>query len=215
MNSLIPELGALAGQNHFLAYFIIYFATIFLGNISAFASFWIVTHGHLGTWGVPILVLVIFLSNLTGDLLWYSLGHTTRGTRFGNWIRRRLPSWHDRMEEALHKNAHKWMLLSKFIYAATFPVVFSAGWTKMSFKRFFKYSVLSALLWLPVLTGLAYGLISGLSPLSAISSLRNFEILFFIGLVVFLLADYFLAKAMGKFFRFFEEDVTSSGAEDD
>ena len=91
MSSIIANVGLLASQNLLLAYFIIYVATIFLGNISAFVSFWVIAEGYFGAWGVPALILTIFLADLSGDLLWYSLGRGTRNTRFGNWIRRRLP----------------------------------------------------------------------------------------------------------------------------
>jgi len=81
VSTLVADIGLLASQNLFLAYFIIYIATIFLGNISAFASFWIVFQGYFGMWGVPFLILTIFLADVTGDLLWYALGRATRDTR--------------------------------------------------------------------------------------------------------------------------------------
>lgn len=198
MSSVISNIGLLASQNLFLAYFIIYFVTIFLGNISAFASFWIVLQGYFGLWGIPLLILTVFLADLTGDLLWYSLGHATRDTRVGRWIRRRLPSWHEKVEHAFEHNGRRWIILSKFIYASAFPVIFSAGWSRMGFKKFFRNSVLSILVWLPILIGLAYGLVSGLSPLRAVSAFRKFELTFFIGLVLFLFLDYLLAKFVAK-----------------
>ena len=201
---MISNLGLLAGQNLFLAYFIIYIATIFLGNISAFASFWIVFHGYLGAWGVPFLIITIFLANTTGDLLWYSLGRASRETRAGNWIKDHLP-WHGRVEQALHRNGRGWMFLSKFAYASSFPVIFSIGWTGMEFKKFFRNSILSILTWLPVLLGLSYGLVSGLSPLRAVSIFRNFEVVFFVGLALFIFLDYFLAKIVARVFEKKEE----------
>lgn len=200
MSNFAADIGPLASQNQVLAYFIIYVATIFIGNISAFASFWLISQGYMGAWGIPLLILTIFCANLTGDMLWYSLGRTTRNTRFGDWIRRRLPKWHDRIERAFESNGLKWIILSKFMYAAAFPVIFSAGWSNMEFRKFFRHSLISVLTWLPILTGIAYGLISGLSPLRAVSALRRFEILFFIGLGLFIFLDYLLARAIGKIF---------------
>ena len=201
VSTLAAEIGLLASQNLFLAYFIIYIATIFLGNISAFASFWIVFQGYFGMWGVPLLILTIFLADMTGDLLWYTLGRATRDTKFGRWIKRRLPSWHEKIEGAFARNGKRWIILSKFFYASAFPVIFSAGWSRMGFKKFFRNSVLSVVIWLPILLGLAYGLTSGLAPLRAVAIFRNFELAFFIGLVLFLLADYFLAKFVARMFR--------------
>jgi membrane protein DedA with SNARE-associated domain len=200
VSSVLSNLGFLASQNLFLAYFIIYLATIFFGNISAFTSFWIVYQGHFGPWGVPLLVPTIFLSNMTGDLLWYSLGRGLRNTRFGHWVKRHLP-WHENMEQTLIRNGRKWMFLSKFAYAASFPVIFSVGWTNMEFKKFFRNSLLSILTWIPVLFGLAYGVASGLSPLRAVTLFHDFELTFFVGLVLFIFLDYLIAKAIGCVFE--------------
>ena len=194
MSSVISNIGLLAGQNLFLAYFIIYIATIFLGNISAFVSVWVVFQGRFGALGIPSLIFTIFLADLTGDLLWYSLGRATRDTRIGNWIKNRLPSWHKKVEGAFENNGRKWIILSKFVYASVFPIIFSAGWSRMEFKKFFQNSVISILTWLPVLIGLAYGLTSGLSPLRATAAFHNFELTFFIGLALFVFLDYLLAK---------------------
>lgn len=200
MGSIISNAGLLASQSPFLAYFIIYLGTIFLGNISAFASFWFVFQGYLGPSGIPFLILAIFLADLTGDLLWYSLGRTFRDTRLGNWIKRRLP-WHEKIEKALVRNGKGWLFLSKFLYGSAFPIIFSIGWMKMGFAKFLRNSVLSILLWLPILLGLVYGLVSGLSPLKAVSIFKNFELVFFIGLALFIFVDYFLAKLIAKIFN--------------
>ena len=194
----MANIGLLAGQNLLLAYFIIYVAIIFVGNISAFASFWIIFQGYFGAWGVPLLILTIFLADFTGDLLWYSLGRATHDTRLGNWIRRRRPGWHEKVENVFENNGRRWIIFSKFIYAAAFPVIFSAGWSRMKFKRFVRASLLSIAIWLPILLGLAYGITAGLSPLGAVSIFKNFELTFFVGLVLFLILDYFLAKAIAR-----------------
>lgn len=198
MTNLVESAGTLLGQNPLLAYLIIYLTTIFLGNISAFASFWIVFRGYLGPWGVPLLVFTLFCSNITGDLMWYTLGRTTRNTRFGRWIHGRLPSWHDRVERTLEHKGRRWIILSKFMYAAAFPVIFSAGWVRMDFRRFIKISLLSVVVWIPILLGLTFGLVAGLSPLSAISTFRDFEAIFIAGLVIFIAGDVVISKLLAR-----------------
>ena len=199
MSQFLTNVGLLAGQNHFLAYFIVYIAVIVLGNLSAFAAFWIVFHGFFGSWGLPLLILTIFLADITGDLLWFSLGSTLRDTRAGNFIKNHLPH-HEKIEAKIHKSGTKLIFMSKFIYASALPVLFCFGWFKTDFKKFFKASILSILLWLPVLTLLAFGLFSGLAPLYAIKIFKNFEITFLIGLALFILVDYFIARLFKKIF---------------
>lgn len=193
MSPAVASLAAFAGQNPFWAYFIVYAATIFFGNISAFASFWIALRGNLGEWSIPLLLLIVFLANVSGDLLWYSLGRVLHNTAIGNWIRDHIPG-HDRIERSLQNHGRRWMFLAKFFYASSFPVVFSIGWTGIEFRRFIRNSFLATCMWLPILLGLAYGLISGLSPLTAIDAFKHFEWLFLIGLALFILLDYLLAK---------------------
>jgi membrane protein DedA with SNARE-associated domain len=182
------------------AYFIIYLGTIFLGNISAFVSFWIISRTDFGAWGIPLLILIIFCADLTGDLLWYSLGRKLRGTRFGFWIKNHLPG-HNRIESTLENNGKRFLFLSKFIFGFAPPVIFLIGWTGMHFKTFFKNAVLSVLLWLPILVGLAYGLISGLSPLNAMDDFKKFEWTFVIGLLLFIILDYLVAMGLGTLVR--------------
>ncbi len=198
MSTFIAALGAIAGQNLVLATFIIYVGTIFLGNIAAFTGFWIVAHGYFGAWGVPLLVLAMFLANITGDTLWYSLGHKLRNTRLGGWIKSRIPG-HERMERILLHNGRKMLFFSKFMYGASFPVVFLIGWTRTPFKKFFRTSVLSILAWIPLFLGLAFTLVSGLSPLLAAATLRDVELIFLVVLAVFVAVDFLIGKVVERF----------------
>jgi membrane protein DedA with SNARE-associated domain len=195
MHNMILTVAGLVGQNPVVAYFIIYVATIFLGNISAFVSFWVIFEIHFGLIGLLCLVLTIFLSDMTGDLLWYSLGRMLRDTRFGLWMETHLPG-HAKIEAMLQERGQRWLFLSKFVLGFAPPVVFSIGWSGMEFKTFFKNSILSIVLWLPVLTALAYGIVSGLAPLAA-SNFRRVEWVFLGGFVLFIILDYVIATGVG------------------
>lgn len=200
MPAFLSDLGALASQNQTLAYLIIYIGTIFLGNISAFVSFWLVLGGALGTWGIPLLFLTLFLADLSGDSLWYGLGKGLRNTRIGHFFRNRFAPQHEKIEAALTKNGRSWIIASKFLYASSFPIIFTAGWVNFPPKKFFKTSLLSAALWLPIFGGVAYGLFAGLTPLQAFAVFKKFEITFLVGIGLFIVAEYWLAKLIKKIF---------------
>ena len=212
MHDVILTTAALVGQNPIAAYFIIYIATIFLGNISAFVSFWVIFEIHFGLIGLLCLVCTIFLADMTGDLLWYSLGRALRDTRFGFWMETHLPG-HAKIEATLQQKGRQWIFLSKFVFGFAPPVVFSIGWSGMEFKTFYKNSVLSITLWLPVLTALAYGIVSGLAPLAA-TNFRRVEWVFLGGFVLFIILDYVIATGVGTLMRRIfgandqEEDLT-------
>lgn len=215
MPHILSELGALAGQNQPLAYFIIYIATIFFGNISAFVSFWLVFNGTFGMYGGLLLPAILFLSALSGDLIWYSIGKGLHETRLGYFMRNRFAPQHEKVEAAIGKNGHGWIFVSKFLYASSFPVIFTVGWVDYPFRKFFRTSAVSTVVWLPVLTGVAYGLFAGLSPLQAVASFERIEIIFLIGLGLFVLVEYFLAKIAKKIFRkIFKNGINSSESDD-
>jgi membrane protein DedA with SNARE-associated domain len=148
---------------------------------------------------------------MTGDLLWYSLGRALRGTRFGLWVETHLPG-HAKAEAMLQQRGQQWLFLSKFVLGFAPPIVFSIGWSGMDFKTFYKNSLLSILLWLPVLTGLAYGIVSGLAPLAA-TDFKKIEWVALGGFVLFIILDCLVAngvKALAdRFLKADEENLTT------
>lgn len=199
MANLLTNFGFLASENHFLAYFFLYAAIIFLGNVAAFVGFWLVMNNYLGPSGIFYFIFVFFMADASGDLLWYSLGRALRDTRVGNFIKNHLPH-HQKIEDHLQKNSRRWMMLSKFIYASTFPIVFLIGWTKVDFPKFFKYSLTAIIIWIPVFLVVSYGLISSLSFFGAADLFKKVEIVFLIGLFLFVIINRILTWLMGKIF---------------
>lgn len=200
MPHFLTDIGLLASQNRTLAYFIIYIATIIIGNVSAFAGLWLMAGGSFGVWGVPLLALTIFAANASGDLLWYSLGFTLRDTRFGAWLHKKIPG-REKVEAKMKKNGRRLILMSKFMYASAFPVIFSVGWCRMNFKKFINASLLSILIVLPILFALAYGLVFGLSPLGATAFFKSIEVLFLVSIVFFFIAEFFIVRLFRLFLR--------------
>jgi membrane protein DedA with SNARE-associated domain len=192
-------------KNPFGAYFIIYLATTIFGNISAFISFWIIFAANLGIFGFLFLVLAVFLADTSADVLWYSLGQSLRDTQFGLWVETHLPG-HAKAEAIFQNKGQKWLLLSKFVLGFAPPVSFSIGWSGgMSFKKFYKNSVLASLLWLPVLFILSYGIASGLTPL-AMSNFRLIEWVALGGFLAFVAINYAIAKGLKILLQYLMRD---------
>ena len=197
VSTFIASAAAFASHNVLLAYFIIYLATIFIGNISAFASFWLTVQGYLGPQGIPPLIIVIFLANVSGDLLWYTAGRTLRNTRLGYWIQHRIPGY-EKAEAMAVKNGRNMMFFSKFVYASAFPLIFSLGWIRLPLKKFLRTSALAALLWMPILFGLSYAVTLGFSPLAAAAAFKDFGLIFLAALMVFIVLNYLVARIFEK-----------------
>lgn len=199
MDPLSSQFIVLASQNLVLAYLIVYAATIFFGNIGAFAALWIAFQGAFGAWGVPGVLVAAFAANVTGDCLWYSIGRGMRAARLGSWIKNRFPN-HGRFDERIGRRGPRWMLFAKFAYGSNFPILFSLGWAEYDFRRFIRRSLLAIALWLPIILGISYGLYASLSPLAAVATIKHLEVLFLVGLVTFIILQYAIAKIIAKFF---------------
>jgi membrane protein DedA with SNARE-associated domain len=199
MPTIVTDLSILASQNHFLAYFILYLAGIFVGNITAFTGFWLVLGGYLGIWGAPLLLVVLFLSDVTGDVTWYSLGRALRETRFGTFIKTHLPR-HQKIEDHLTKNSRRWIFLSKFIYASAFPILFVLGWCTNDFKKFLRTNILATLFWLPVLSVIAVTLVSALNYFQVVAVFKRLEFVFLLGLIIFVAIQYAIVRIVAKIF---------------
>jgi membrane protein DedA with SNARE-associated domain len=189
-----------AGQNFILACLLVYLTAIFIGSIASFTSFWVALEGSFGPWGVPTILVVVLCAAISGDLIWYTMGRTLRATRLGEWIRHRIPG-HEKLESHIDHRGSRWILASKFVYGS-FPIIFTVGWTRMPFPRFFRNSLLAILLWLPVVFSVSYALYASLAPLTAaVTTVRDFELLFLMGLLLFLAAQYGLVRLFGRVFK--------------
>ena len=188
IGSISPHLASLVGNNILLAYLPVFIGTIFLGNLAAFSSLWLAFHGTFGPWGVGTTIFVLFLADVTADFLWYSLGRLLSGTKLGNFIERHLPG-STRIQKYLHKNATRMIFLSKFLYSSSFVILFSVGWARIDFKKFFRVSVIAVAVWLPFITFISFALFQSLSLVHAESMSRRLEILFLGSLVAFILLN--------------------------
>jgi membrane protein DedA with SNARE-associated domain len=102
---------------------------------------------------------------------------------------------HAKAEAMVKRKGRQWLFLSKFVLGLAPPIVFSIGWSGMNFKTFYKNSLFSILLWLPILMALSYGIVSGLAPLAA-TDFRRLEWIALGGFALFIIADYALAKGV-------------------
>lgn len=198
MNAITEALSPFVTTNPFLAYLIVYGATIILGNLAAFTALWIGLHNNFGASVLPLIILSLFLADISGDLLWYFSGRALRDTKFGNFIKERLPG-HRHIERHIHRNSARWIVLSKFIYSTTFPIIFSVGWAKIEFKKFLPYSLLAIATSIPLLVLIAYGISSWLSPLEASFAFRQIERILAIGIVTFFIVRFAIGKIVKLF----------------
>lgn len=192
MSTFIQHFGEFIQNNPGPAYAAIFFAALCVGNIAGFTALWVAFRGYLGAWGVPLVIGTLFLADITGDFLWYTLGHSLSGTKFAGWLKSKL-KFIPRLEAKFQKKSSRLIFISKFIYGSSFPILFTAGWTKVPFGQYFMTSVIAVSSWLPVLVILTYSLFSGLSLVGAQISFQRIELVFLWGLAIFIILDFILS----------------------
>ncbi len=199
METIGAELQLLFSQNPLLGYFFLYVGTIALGNIAAFAGLWLAFAGHLGHWGVLWATLTIFMADISGDVLWYTLGRFISTTRLATFLKSRLPVI-QKVQDKLQANGSKVIFMSKFACGLSMPILFSVGWSHYDFHKFVRVAATAITIWIPVLLVLTYGLFSGIHLAQGESAYQQIEVLFAVGLGTFLLINYGLGWAVKKLF---------------
>lgn len=179
-----------------LLYFGTYLSIIFIGNLVSFTTLWLAFQGNLEFLPFLGVIALVLFADISGDLAWYFLGKKLSGTRFGHFLYNRIPH-HREIEEYIQASAPKLIFLSKFIPGSTFAIIFSVGWAKTDFKKFFPISLAAIMSSVSVLVLLAFGLASSLSALTAASLFKRYEHLVILAVVLFLIIDILL----GKLFR--------------
>lgn len=192
MSTFIQHFGTFIQGNPGPAFLAIFFAALCVGNVAGFTALWVAFKGYLGPWGILLTVGTLFAADIAGDFLWYSLGHYLTHTKFAGWIKLHL-RFIPRLETKFQKNSTRLIFISKFIYGSSFPILFTAGWTKVPFRKYFETSLLAVISWMPVLVVLAYALFSSLSLVGAQVGFHRIELLFVFGLGVFIILDFLLS----------------------
>jgi membrane protein YqaA with SNARE-associated domain len=185
-------------QYQFLTYLFFYIAIVFLGNIFAFIGFLTIIKSGAGIIYILIMFLLAYLANISGDILWFSLGKALRDTRLGNFIFNRFAPQNLKAEEIIHKKGIKFFIFSKFFSTGGF-FAFALGWAKKDFKKTINLSLVTSFFLVLIIYIISIGIILGLTSLSKVSNLfEKAEFLFIFGLILFILLEVLISKIIKK-----------------
>jgi membrane-associated protein len=132
-------------------YLAVFFLNFFEGSVVVLSAGFLSSQGYLN----PLfLTLVIVLSDLAGDFLYYSLGRWGRKLSFmrsgGLIVRARKSS------ERIKQNPKKFLLLSKITYSVGFLIQIGAGLSHVEIPIFLLYNIIGTVTKTIVLVGLGY-----------------------------------------------------------
>lgn len=151
VTSITTELARLSGP---LAYLLV--AALVFGETAMFLGFIIpgetaaVLGGVLASRGrvsLPLLMLVVVLAAIVGPLVGYEIGRHLGGRLLARPRLRRVAGGVDRAQSVLHRRGAVAVFLGRFIAVlrAVMPAV--AGTTRLPYRTFVLYNVLSAVVW--------------------------------------------------------------------
>ena len=187
---MLENLGQLVLRYPSWSYAIIAFGIILQGELTVLFSMYLIADGDISWFGFIATALATFF---IAETFLYFLGKNLRNTKIGEWFRQKIP-YRNKIEDYIKKSVFKVLIVSKFILGSTIVVIFSIGWSGVRFKKFLKAHILSVVIWLPVVSVLAYSLVYGLWYLKSIEVFKNIEIgLAFIAFII-IAGEYILKK---------------------
>ncbi len=198
MSSFVFFLTNLATEKYFFTYLLLlYICIILFGNIFCFVGFWIAFHAKLGISGMLVIFAITYLANVSGDFLWFNLGRLLRDTKLGYFILDRFAKKNLKAVETLNKKGTIWFAFSKFFFAGGI-FAFVLGWSEKELKKFMKSSFIISIFAVLIVCGLSFGIVLGLMPLSTLEIFNKLEVLFIIGVVLFIVLEYIISKIAKK-----------------
>jgi membrane-associated protein len=174
-----------------LGYILAFFGMVFEGDGVLFTVAFLTAEGFFD---VGDMLVVVVLSVIFGDTLWYWIGRKY----IASWPR--VVGWVDRFakpfDRHLLERPTRTLLLTKFVYGAHHAVLIRAGMFKMDFRKFIKSDLLSIAVWVAVIGGLGY--FSSFSLAYEKKYLRYAEIALLIALVLFFVIEHYIKKFSQK-----------------
>lgn len=143
-----------------------------------------------GIFDFKMALLFCFLGNILSESIYFSIGRIEHLSALKSW--RVTSNGYKKMSKMLHKigRGHPIVLLSlsKFIYGTGIATIVYLGIEKLEFKKFFAYSFLVNLFWIPFI--MALGWFSGKGFIKFTNSVEDIKLT--ILLVVVLLSGFYL-----------------------
>jgi len=171
-------------------YLLIFIGMIIEGEGVLFTAFYLAHQGHLR----PELVILVSVAGvIIGDIIWYKIGaHLEKSSHLARKIAEKVSK---RLDHHLRKQPLITIFIGKFTYGLYHGILLRAGALKINFKIFLRTAVLSSLIWIALIGGLAY--FSSLSMNLLKHYFKYGEIGLLFGIIFLSLITYFVSK-IGK-----------------
>lgn len=150
------ELAAIIALLEHYRYAVLFPVAALEGPIVGFIAGSLVPLGYFSL--IPLIITLVF-ADLIPDIIYYMLGRWGKRKglpeRFGSRIKL-TPERLEVLRHLWHTHTVKAMMITKFSYGLSTPLLITAGLVHVSFNKFWKLSALLAFMQYSVLVGLGY-----------------------------------------------------------
>lgn len=183
-------------ENHLvLTYILIFFVTIFEGEIVAIASGILILLGALNFW---LALIAVFLGGMIKTVLWYFFGKFLHKKfndhRFFKYIEKRVLNVMPHFEQKPFWS----IFISKFLMVNHLVILFS-GYKNINFRKYLEAEFASTLFWAPGLILLGY--FFSFTAIKVSHQLWHFALIVLVLIISFIVLD----KLVRWLYDFFEE----------
>jgi len=165
-----------------LGFSLIFFGLLLEGDITLFTVAFLTREG---LFNVSLILPFVLVSIFLGDIFWYFVGRDLVSKHPG--VHRLVDRFARHFDRHLTDRPLKTLVFTKFVYGAHHAVLIRAGMSRMDFRRFLKYDMVSILVWVLVIGGL--GLFSSLSLEYMRKYVRFVEVSLLFGLLAFFIFE--------------------------
>lgn len=190
MPPLLENLGNFILAHYEWRHFLIAAGMFIQWEVTLVLSMYLIVNGFLG-WGG--FVIAIALGTAAYESLFYWFGRALGDTRFGRFIRRKIPQ-SERLEHILSAHANTLLFLSKFVAYLNSASILLSGWVRLPFRKFVKIRALANIFWFIVLGTITYFFVSGYKLIGYEKIFRNFELVAIAIIVLIIIGSKRIAK---------------------
>lgn len=165
------------------------------GPIISVTGGFLSAQGHLTLW---MVYLIVMLGDLIGDVVWYYLGYhyghafvKKSGKRFAITEEKIAP-----VKEKFHKHTYSILFLSKITNGLGLAIVvlFTAGLSKIPFKKYMLINFSGQLIWSGVLIAIGYVFGNVLAQVQSVET----KVMIFAGVIVVLFFIFLYVRQLHK-----------------
>ena len=161
---------------------------------------------YLGTLDFPLSLIILVLSDVATDTIYYYIGRVGNQKRF---VQKYISRWNliskhfKTLDKLWHQHARKTMTFSKLSWGLSAPFLITAGLVKIPFRKFIKYAVPVAIL--EYVTLMTVGYLLGQSYQLAVKYIKFGGFIIAVFLILFTLFYNYFSKFAKKQITMMEE----------